>query len=93
MHFNMPVVGWVVLVGVGLVLLRAAGVSLGRPAAWALRLAIGGSVIWAIDLLVANMGIHVGINPISAGLVGFLGFPGLLAVGAFYYLAHGGIIP
>ncbi|MDA8064732.1 MAG: pro-sigmaK processing inhibitor BofA family protein [Thermaerobacter sp.] len=60
-----------------LLLLRA----LRRPLGWMLRLAwraaVGGAVIWVLDLAGASLGVHVGINPLTVLLVGVLGLPGL----------------
>lgn len=58
---------------------------LGRPLRWVLRLAAssvaGGLMLWLFNLAVAPWGLHVGINPVSAFLVGVLGLPGLVCLG------------
>lgn len=54
---------------------------LARPAAVGLRLVgnslLGGLALWAVNLLAEPLGFHLGINPISAFIVGILGLPGL----------------
>lgn len=40
------------------------------------RLAVGGVAVWALDLVVAPWGLHLGVNPVTALVVGVLGVPG-----------------
>ena len=49
--------------------------------------ALGNSIIGGLALVVMNLvgayvGFHVGLNPISAAIVGLLGVPGFVALGA-----------
>lgn len=55
-----------------------------RPAEVALRLAVnglvGGAVLWVFNYLTSPLGFHLGLNPISALIVGLLGLPGLVGL-------------
>jgi inhibitor of the pro-sigma K processing machinery len=42
----------------------------------ALRLLVGGAVIYGADLLAQPYGLHIGLNPVTAAILGFLGVPG-----------------
>ena len=42
------------------------------------RLAVGGVVIWALNGIGGLFGYHLGLNPVTALTVGYLGAPGLL---------------
>lgn len=48
-----------------------------------LRTALGGLALFLINLAVASSGWVLGLNPASAAVVGVLGMPGLLLLGAF----------
>lgn len=54
-------------------LLRAFAGPLRAAFALAARLAAGGLAVWALDLLTGLWGIHLGVNPVTAAVVGFLG--------------------
>lgn len=54
------------------VLLRVLGSSL-----------VGGLALWSINLVGGLAGFHIGLNPVSAVVVGVLGVPGLLGLGLF----------
>lgn len=41
----------------------------------------GGLAIWAVNEVGGPLGFHIGLNPVSAAVVGLLGIPGLLALG------------
>ncbi len=60
-----------------LLLVRALRRLLGWMLRLAWRAAVGGAAIWALDLVGASLGVHVGINPFTVLLVGVLGLPGL----------------
>lgn len=47
------------------------------------RAALGGLALFLIDLAASSWGWSLGLNPASAALVGVLGLPGLLLLGAF----------
>lgn len=40
------------------------------------RLAVGGAAVWALDLVAGAWGVHIGLNPVTALVVGILGVPG-----------------
>ncbi len=42
----------------------------------AARLLVGGAVIYGADLLAQPYGFHIGVNPVTAAALGFLGVPG-----------------
>lgn len=42
---------------------------------------VGGVALWGINLMGGLVGFHIGLNPISAMIVGVLGIPGLLGLG------------
>jgi len=63
---------------------------LSRPLLFLLQLAVrsvfGGLILWLFNLLGAPWGLHVGINPASAFLVGVLGLPGLAGLGVICWV-------
>lgn len=69
----------------GLIALLVLLQILAKPLEWAARI-IGNSIVGGCALLLINeagqyVGFHVGLNPVTALLVGMLGLPGLVAVG------------
>jgi inhibitor of the pro-sigma K processing machinery len=40
----------------------------------------GGLALWAVNQVGGPMGFHIGLNPVSAAVVGLLGIPGLLGL-------------
>ena len=42
----------------------------------AMRLLVGGAVLYGADLLTKPYGFAIGVNPVTAGILGFLGVPG-----------------
>jgi inhibitor of the pro-sigma K processing machinery len=54
---------------------------LARPLLWLLRaawrIAWGGALVWVVDAVGRSAGLHIALNPVTAGVVGFLGVPGL----------------
>jgi inhibitor of the pro-sigma K processing machinery len=69
-----------------LVVSRLTGLGLGGVVGVALRLLGGGVVLGLVDLVGARLHFTLAINPVSAALVGFLGVPGLLLLGALHAL-------
>lgn len=70
---------------VGLIILLIALQLLAKPLEWTARV-IGNSIagglgIWLINLVGGLFGLHLGLNPVSALVVGVLGIPGLVALG------------
>ena len=67
---------------VGLVLLYVVGWLLLVPLRIILKFIynaiIGGIILWLLNLVGGLIGITVAINPVTALIVGFLGFPGLI---------------
>lgn len=65
----------------GLAVLRV----LGDPLLRLLRLLAcclaGGLALWAVNQVGGPVGFHIGLNPVSAAVVGLLGVPGLVALG------------
>lgn len=57
---------------------------LAKPIEVAMRMVgsslVGGLALWLINLVGGLVGFHLGLNPISAAVVGVLGFPGLLGL-------------
>jgi len=47
---------------------------------------IGGGVLWILNILGGAIGIHVGINVITALAVGLLGIPGVIMLIILQYL-------
>ncbi|CAA7599859.1 SigmaK-factor processing regulatory BofA [Acididesulfobacillus acetoxydans] len=75
-----------VFLGLFIVLLVLIGRSALKKPGLILRLAIhvlGGIVgLWLFDILLSLVGFEIPINPFTIVLVGFLGFPGVLALSA-----------
>lgn len=44
----------------------------------ALRVVIGGAIIYGVDLIGKPYGVLVGVNPVTASVLGLLGVPGAL---------------
>lgn len=42
---------------------------------------VGGIALWLVNLAGGIIGFHIGLNPVSAVVVGVLGIPGLLGLG------------
>lgn len=57
---------------------------LAKPLEVALRVAgsslVGGLALWVINLVGGLIDFHIGLNPVSAAVVGVLGIPGLLGL-------------
>lgn len=57
---------------------------LAKPLEVALRVLgsslVGGVALWMINLVGGLAGFHIGLNPVSAAIVGVLGVPGLLGL-------------
>ena len=68
----------------GLILLYFAGWLLLVPFKGILKLLlnalIGGVVLVLLNLFGSNWGIHIGVNPITALVTGFLGIPGVILI-------------
>ncbi len=47
---------------------------------------IGGVLLWLVNLVGGYIGLHIGLNPVTALLAGFLGLPGIAALAAIRYL-------
>ncbi len=47
---------------------------------------IGGAVLWGLNIFGGAIGIHIGINVVTALIVGFLGIPGVLLLVILQYL-------
>lgn len=47
---------------------------------------VGGVLLWMVNLVGGYIGLHVGLNPVTALLAGFLGLPGVAALAAIRYL-------
>jgi inhibitor of the pro-sigma K processing machinery len=43
---------------------------------------MGGLAIWVVNLVGVHVGFQIGLNPVSAVIVGMLGLPGLISLGA-----------
>lgn len=70
--------------GAGLLILLITLQVLAAPAEFVFRLAfqaaMGGGSLWVLNAVAAPLGFHIGLNPVSAALVGLLGLPGLLGL-------------
>jgi inhibitor of the pro-sigma K processing machinery len=75
-----------VAVIVGLYLLRALSQPLARLGKAALRSGVAFFIIWAVNVVGAFVGFHMGLNLVSALTVGFLGVPGAALLLAVKYL-------
>ncbi len=51
-----------------------------------LNAVIGGAVLWVLNIFGGAIGIHVGINVVTALIVGFLGIPGVLLLVILQFL-------
>lgn len=76
---------WWLLLGMGGVLMAYAVVRyLRKPIRWLgrylFRVALGGAVLAAWNLLGRHIGLPIGLNPWTAGAVGMLGAPGFVLV-------------
>lgn len=40
----------------------------------------GGAAIWVLNLVGSPLGLEIGLNPVSAVIVGVLGLPGIIAL-------------
>ena len=47
---------------------------------------LGGALLYLINLVGANVGLHLPLNPITALVVGFLGIPGVILLLVLQYL-------
>lgn len=47
---------------------------------------IGGVLLWLVNLVGGYIGLHIGLNPVTALLAGFLGLPGIAGLAAIRYL-------
>ena len=80
----MHAIGYDVLIAyaLGLVLLYAPGWLLLVPLKFLLRFlinaALGGLLLWVLNLAGGLFGVTVAINPVTALTVGFLGIPGVI---------------
>lgn len=58
---------------------------LSKPLEVALRVlgssVVGGLALWVVNLVGGLVGFHIGLNPVSAVIVGVLGVPGLVGLG------------
>ncbi len=79
------------LAAVAFVALRIAGYPGQKVASLAMKLVIGTAVLWGIDLIGGGAGIALGVNPVSAAAVGYLGVPGLLLVAGSHYILSGSL--
>lgn len=74
--------GVVAIYGAGLGALYLFGRIFAMPIKWILRLLanalLGGAVLIAINVVGGPLGFHIGINPVTALVVGLLGLPGVL---------------
>lgn len=74
----------IIAYGIGLVLLYVVGWLLLVPLKilwrFILNAIIGGIVLWLLNLIGGFIGIFIGINPITALIVGFLGVPGIILI-------------
>lgn len=66
-----------------LIVLVLAGICL-KPIKFILKIGInsvlGLGAIWLINFLGASLGIHIGLNPVTAVAVGALGVPGVILI-------------
>lgn len=60
------------------VLVRAFAAPLRALAALAGRMALGGLAVWLLGFALSPFGVHLGLNPVTALVVGTLGVPGAL---------------
>ena len=79
---------------IGLLLLFLVGRLLFVPFKLVIRLlfnaAVGGVLLWLVNLIGHQFGLSVPINPITALIAGFLGVPGVVLVVALqYFVTHG----
>lgn len=75
---------------VGLIALLIALQVLAKPLEWTARIVgnsiAGGLGIWLVNLIGGLVGFHLGLNPVSAVVVGLLGVPGLVALGVMRWI-------
>lgn len=75
---------------IGIILLYIVGRLLVFPIKilWKLILngVIGGAVLWVINVFGGAVGIHVGINVVTALAAGFLGIPGVILLVILQYM-------
>ena len=64
-----------------LLALRALAVPLLRLLQLLTYCVAGGLALWAVNQVGGPIGFHIGLNPVSAAVVGLLGIPGLVALG------------
>ncbi|MHB1612020.1 MAG: pro-sigmaK processing inhibitor BofA family protein [Sulfobacillus sp.] len=74
-----------ILAGVfGVLMLYLLGRMVGSPLRWiarnAINVAVAVIVLWAWDRLMGFTGFYIGVNPVTAAVVGLLGVPGFLLV-------------
>ena len=75
---------------VGLIALLIALQILAKPVEWTARIVgnsiAGGLGIWVVNLVGGLFGLHLGLNPVTAAVVGLLGVPGLVALGIMRWI-------
>ncbi len=76
---------------VGLIAIYFIAKIITLPAKIALKLlyngALGGILLWVVNLIGSNFGFEIGINFISALIAGFLGIPGVVILALWKLLA------
>jgi inhibitor of the pro-sigma K processing machinery len=74
----------------GLILLYIIGRIVFVPVKFALKLIyngiIGGIMLWFLNIVGSYFGLHIGINPVTALVAGFLGVPGVILLVVLKYV-------
>ena len=80
---------WLALGAILLIGILMATHNLRRVLTIMIRAAAGGFAIWGINFLLGYFGLNfltLGINPLTVGIVAFLGMPGIVTVYGLNYL-------
>jgi len=74
----------------GLILLYIMTRLLYTPLRWFFRLLVNGlfgfALLWLVNWCGALIGLHIGLNPVTALVAGFLGIPGVVLLIALRYV-------
>lgn len=76
--------GWIIAGAVGILLFMAIGRSVTKPLRWIwyglLYTAVGGLVLFIVNLMGRYVDVYVPINPVTALVAGGLGVPGVICL-------------
>gem|GEM_PF-2733382 len=92
MHLSLPVFWPWVAIAALFIFLAVIGLPGRAISSLVLRLVLGGAAIVVVDLLVKGQGsFDLGLNPLTAAVVGYMGVPGLLLAWGAHMILTGAL--